>query len=114
MKEKIQKECYRQIRSALQTGLNVESKLEIINTLAVEVVTYSFNIISWNFADIRRIDRKVRKLLASNRMHSPKADVNRIYVPKREMRRGIINLEICFKTTTIGGKKQLKRAESLN
>ena len=101
MKEKIQKECYRQIRSALQTGLNVESKLEIINTLAVEVVTYSCNIISWNFEDIRRMDRKVRKLLASNRMHPPKGDVNRIYVPKRERRRGSRNLEICFKTTTI-------------
>lgn len=44
----------------------------------------------------------------------PKADVNRIYAPKRERRRGIINLEICFQTTTIGGNKQLKRAESLN
>ena len=115
MKEKIQKECYRQIRSALQTGLNVESKLEIINTLAVEVVTYSFNIINWNFEGIIRMDRKIRMLLASNRMHPPpKADVNRIYAPKRERRRGIINLEICFQTTTIGGNKQLKRAESLN
>ena len=117
MKEKIQKECYRQIRSALQTGLNVESKLEIINTLAVEVVTYSFNIINWNFEGIIRMDRKIRMFLASNRMHPPpppKADVNRIYAPKRERRRGIINLEICFQTTTIGGNKQLKRAESLN
>ena len=80
MKEKIQKECYRQIRSALQTGLNVESKLEIINTLAVEVVTYSFNIINWNFEGIIRMDRKIRMLLASNRMHPPPPPLKQMWI----------------------------------
>ena len=35
-------------------------------------------------------------------MHHPKADVNRMYLPRKEEGRGMINLEMCFKTTTIG------------
>ena len=47
------------------------------------------------------MDRKIQKLLALNKMY-PKADVNKIYVPKREEGIGMINLEICIQTTTIG------------
>ena len=35
-------------------------------------------------------------------MHHPKADVNRMYVQKKEGERGMINLEMCFKITKIG------------
>ena len=35
-------------------------------------------------------------------MHHPKADVNRMYVLRKEGGRGMINLKTCFKTTTIG------------
>ena len=73
-----------------------------INTLANLVVTYSFNFIYWNLEEIRRMDKKIRKLLTLNRMHHPKADINRMYVPRKEGGRGIINLEMCFKTTTTG------------
>ena len=48
------------------------------------------------------MDRQIRKLLTLNRVHHPKADVNRMYVPRKEGGRWMINLEACFKTTTIG------------
>ena len=102
MKEKIRKECYRRVRAILYTELNAKNKLEAINTLAIPVVTYSFNVISWNLKEIRRMDRKIRKLLTLKRMHHPKADVNIMYVPRKEGERGMKNLEMCFKTTTIG------------
>ena len=46
MKEKLRKECYRKIRAILKTELNSENCIEAINTLAISVVTYSFNIIN--------------------------------------------------------------------
>ena len=48
------------------------------------------------------MDRKIRKLLTLNGMHHPKAGVDRMYVPRKEGGRGMINLEMCFKTTKIG------------
>ena len=78
-----------------------KNKLEAINILAIPVVTYSFNVINWNLEEIRRMHRKIRKLLTLNRIHHPKGDPNRMYVLRKEGGRGTINLEMCFKTTTM-------------
>ena len=32
-----------------------------------------------------------------NRMHQPKTDVSRIYIPRKEGRRGMTNLEMAYK-----------------
>ena len=36
------------------------------------------------------------------KMHHPKADVSRMYIPRKEGGRGMTNLEMAYKTTTIG------------
>ena len=76
--------------------------VEAINTLAIPVITYSFNVINWNLEEIRRMERRIRKLLILNRMHHAKSDFSRMYVPRKEGGRGIINEKICFTTITIG------------
>ena len=48
------------------------------------------------------MDKKIRKLLTLNRMYHAKADVHRMYVLRKERERGMTNLKMCFKTTTIG------------
>ena len=37
-----------------------------------------------------------------NRMYHPKADVSRMYIPRKEGGRGMTNLEMVNKTTTTG------------
>ena len=111
MKEKIRKECYRRVKAVLQSELNAKNKLEAINTLAIPVVSYSFNVVNWNLEEIRRIDRKIRKLMTLNRMHHPKADVSRMYIPRKEGGQGMINLEINYKTTTIRLNSYLESSE---
>ena len=89
MKEKVSKEYYRRVRIVLKSELNAANRFEAINTLAVPVVTYSFNIINWKMIKIKRLDTKTRKLLTIHRMYHPKAEVNRIYLPKRIGGRGL-------------------------
>ena len=101
LKEKIRKECYRRVRAVLKSELNAKNKLEGINTSAIPVASYSFNVVNCNLEEIKRIDRKIRKLMTLNRMHHPKADVSRMYIPRKEGGRGMINLEMTYKTTTI-------------
>ena len=108
MKERIRKEFYRRVRKVLQSDLNSKNKMTALNTLAIPVVTYSFNIIDWSMQEMKRMDIKVRKLLTINRMHHPKADVDRIYLPRAEGGRGMIQLENAFKTSTIGLEVYLK------
>ena len=82
MKEKIRKEYYRRIRLVLKTELNSKNCIETINTLAAPVVQYSFNIINWHLADFNQLDTKTHKLLTSNKIHHPKADIDRLYLPR--------------------------------
>ena len=102
MKEKIRKEYYGRTRLVLKTELNAKNRIQAINALAVPVVTYSFNIINWNVSEIQRMDTKTRKILTANRMHHPKADVDRIYLPRKQGGRGLTQLSLAYKTTTIG------------
>lgn len=52
--------------------------------------------------EIRKLDGKTRKLLTMERMHHPRADVDRMYLPRNKGGRGLIQLEIAYKTATIG------------
>ena len=36
-----------------------------------------------------------------NRVHHPKADVSRMYIPRKEVGREMTNLEMAYKTTAI-------------
>ena len=48
IKEKMRKEYHCRVRMILKSELNAANGIEAINTLAIPVVTYSFNIINWN------------------------------------------------------------------
>ena len=52
--------------------------------------------------EIRQLDRKTRKLLTLQRMHHPKADMDRMYLLRSEGGRGLIQLQTAYKRATIG------------
>jgi len=58
--------------------------MEAMNSLAVPVVQYSFGIIDWKISELKRIDTKTHKLLSMNRMLHTKADVERMYIPRKD------------------------------
>ena len=111
MKEKVRKEYYRRVRLVLKSELNPANRFEAVNTLAVPVVTYSFNITNWKMSEIKRLDTKTWKLLTIHRMHHPKADVNRMYLPRRIGGRGLTKLETAYKSTTIALETYLRNTD---
>ena len=72
------------------------------------VVQYSFNVINWNLQDLRRINTKIRKLLTCYKMHHPKGDKDRLYLPRSEEGRSLIKTELTDKTITIVLHKYLQ------
>ena len=98
----MRKEYYRRIRMVLKSQLNSANKLEAINTLAVPVVTYSFSIINWTLQELAKLDTKTRNFLTMYKMHHPKSDVDRVYLLRNEGGGGLIQLELSYKSTTIG------------
>ena len=111
MKEQIRKEYYRRVRLVTKSEVNGSNKIEAINTLAVPVFTYSVNIVNWQMSEIRKLDTKTRKLLTMERMNHPKSDVERMYLPREGGGRGLTQLELVFKTTTVGLNAYLEQTE---
>ena len=81
MIKKMKKECYRRTKVDLQWEVNAKNKLEATSTLGIPVVTYSVNVVNWNLEGVKRIDKKIRKLMTLKRIHYPKADPSRMYIP---------------------------------
>ena len=94
----------------LRTELNGRNKIEAVNSLAVPVVQYSFGIIDWKISELK-IDTKTRKLLNMYKMLHPKADVERLYISRKDGGRGLIEVETAFKIATIGLDHYLKNKD---
>ena len=71
MKQELKKELLRRTQLILKTNLNSKDRVTAINTLAIPVITYSFNIIDWNLSEVKRLDIKIRKMMPTYSMHHP-------------------------------------------
>ena len=64
--------------------LNARNKITATGALAVPVMRYSLGIINWRIVEIKHIDRKTKNMLTKYKMHHPKADIDRLYVKRKE------------------------------
>ena len=83
-KKKRKEEPIKRVRLIFNTALNSKNRIIAIHSLALTLVTYSFNSINWNLGELKRIDIKIRKQLTIHRMHHQKSDVNRLYIPRNK------------------------------
>jgi len=81
------------LRLVLSTELSAKNEIQAIGSLAVPVLRYNFGFINWHQEEMQNLDRKTRKLLTIYGQHHPKADVDRLYVPRKQEGRGLMQLE---------------------
>jgi hypothetical protein len=93
MKERLKKEYTRRLRIILKSELNAKNKITAIGALAIPVLRYSFGIINWRLDEIKKIDRKTRKILTVYKMHHPKADIDRLYTKRKGGGRDLSQIE---------------------
>jgi hypothetical protein len=101
MKDRLKQEYRKRLRMILKYELNARNKITAIGALADPVMRYSFGIISCRIEEIKQIDRKTRKMLAMYKMHHQKADIDRLYVKRKEGGRGLIQVEAVYKAEVI-------------
>ena len=80
----------------LKSQLNARNKITAIGALTVPVLRYSFGIINWRIGEIKKIDRKTRKMVTLYKMHHPKADIDMLYVKRKEGGRGLVQVEVAY------------------
>jgi len=81
------------LRLVFGTELSVKNKIHATGSLAVPVLEYSFGIVNWHQEELQKLDRKTRKLPTIHGQHHPKVDVDRLYVPRKQGGRGLMQLE---------------------
>ena len=110
MRERLRKEYLRRVKMVLRTELYGRNKVEAINGLALPVLTYSFGVIHWGTTELQQLDRKTRRLLTMHGIHHPSADVDRLYVSRRDGGRGLMQIEGVYKSTIVGLDSYLDRS----
>ena len=72
------------------------------------MLRYSFGIINWRTEKIKKIDRKTRKMLTMYKMDHPKADIDRLYVKRKEGGRGLVQIEAAYEAEIMNIAEYLK------
>ncbi|XP_066902299.1 uncharacterized protein [Halyomorpha halys] len=81
------------LRKVLETQLTGKQKIKAINTWAIPALRYIFGIVQWSNTSLQEMDRLVRTTPTQERMHHPISSKARLYLPRKEGRRGLLNIE---------------------
>jgi len=68
-------------------------KVRATNSFCVPVLTYGIGIIPWTKREIEQFDVLTRKLMTTCNSHHPRSSVERLYLPRSNAGRGLINIE---------------------
>ena len=92
----------------MKSELKTRNKITATEALVVTILRYSFGIINWRNEEIKKIDRKNRKMLTMYyKMHHPKADIDRLYIKRKEGGRGLVQVEAAYKVEIINNAEYL-------
>ena len=111
MKDNIRKEYIQRIKAILKSKLNSGNMVKAINTWAVPVIRYTAGIVEWTKMELCNLDRKTRKMMTIHRALHPRANVNRLYAPRKEGGKGMISIEDCVNIESRALGQYLKNSE---
>lgn len=93
MKESFKSKLYNRVNTLLKSKLNSKFLFNAINAWAIPSMTFSFGVLTWSDTDLREIDKTIRTMMTKYGMHHPHSSVIRLYLPRQQGGRGLLNLE---------------------
>jgi len=73
--------------------LSAKNKIQSTGSLAAPILRNSLGTVNWHQEELQKLDQRTRKLLTIYGQHHPKADVDRLYVPRKQGGRGLMQLQ---------------------
>ncbi|CAK1586333.1 unnamed protein product [Parnassius mnemosyne] len=101
MKQSVCDVFYARLTKMLNSLLSGVNKTHAYNGWIMPVLMYTFGILRWTQTELNALDRKVRTIMTSHRVHHPRSSVMRLYLPRRHGGRGFLsaltlhNREVC-------------------
>jgi hypothetical protein len=99
------------LNKIFNTKLAGSAIIDAINSWAVPILTYSFGIVKWTDTDLDNLDRKTRTLMTKFRFLHPNSSVIRLYLPRKEGGRGLINIKQMCRKQVLNMRTKLKESE---
>ena len=90
--EKMQAEIFKRVESVCRSCLNGKNTIKAINEYALSVINYYIGAIPMEHDDYLKIDEGVRKILVKHKVHLQPANTERLYLPRKELGRGLGNI----------------------
>lgn len=100
-KTSIKTEYFKRIKLIMKSELNSKNTIDAINAYAVPSLSYGFPILDWTITELEIIDRETRKMLQNYQTMHNQSDINRLYLPRRNGGRGLINITNHYKNAII-------------
>ena len=108
------KEYKRRVRKIWNSELYWNNKATAHNTLTVPVFTPTIGILQWTKKEICDIDVATRKILSYTGNLHERADINRLYVPRKQGGRGLTSFEDIYISRHIILAEHLNEQKSIN
>ena len=93
IKTKAKKEYKKRLRSILKSKLHARNQITAINTYAIPVLTYPAGIIKFTKQEKQKLDTLTRKQMTMHGSLHPRADIDRLYLPRKSGGRGLLSVE---------------------
>ena len=91
VKQSLKERFFGRLKKVLNSLLSGGNKVRAYNSWVMPLLIYSFGILKWTQKDLDIIDRRVRSILTSHRVHHPRSSVMRLYIPRKYGGRGFLN-----------------------
>ena len=109
-KERVTKELYQRCRKVWSSQLSAYNKATAHKVFVTSVIVPTFGIIDWTIEDLKKIDIRIRKLMAMNGCFHPNSDVDRLYVTRFNGGRGLKSIQDMFESRIISLKLYLEQS----
>ncbi|KAL1448095.1 hypothetical protein WDU94_012293 [Cyamophila willieti] len=107
------KETYSmRLEKVLKTKLNSTNLIKAINSWAIASLSYTYGILKWSQTDLETLDRLTRTTMTKHRVHHPRACVERLYVPRRNGGRGLLNIQKLHNAQVIKMKNYFNNSDN--
>ena len=91
--------------------MNGGNTLTGIHTWAISFLRYSAAFLDWTGAELEQMDRRTKKLMTMYWALIPKSDVARIYLSRKEGRRGLTSVEDTVRLAILGLERYVLTSE---
>ena len=97
LKEELKNEYFKRLKKITSSKLNSINMISAINTFAIPAISYGCQVLDWSITQLEQIDRETRKVLKRNKCLNIHSDNHRIYLPRKQGGRGLLNITDQYK-----------------